>query len=126
MEDPTRHASPPSEAPERSPEPVEEGRQRSAAAVQTMHPPSFLARIPASLTQEKSSAFISDVQSHYVVQDGDQAPGVDCNGFRVGMKRKVAGISRSQYEVYSFSTKHNLSEAAVDELLGMLSNVSTL
>jgi hypothetical protein len=26
--------------------------------------------------------------------------------------------------VYSFATKHNLSEAAVDELLEMLSNVS--
>ena len=37
MEDPERHASPPSEAPERSPEPVEEGRQRAAAAVRTMH-----------------------------------------------------------------------------------------
>ena len=44
----------------------------------------------------------------------------------MGLKRKAAGISRSQYEVYSFSPKHNLSEAAVDELLGMLGNVSTL
>ena len=58
--------------------------------------------------------------------DGDQAPGVESDGYRVGLKRKVADISRSQYEVYSFSTKHDLSEAAVDELLGMLSNVSTL
>ena len=126
MEDPERHASPPSEAPERSPEPVEEGRQRAAAAVQTMHPPSFLAKMSASLTQEKTSNIISDVRSLYVVPDGDQAPGVDSDGYRVGLKRKAAGISRSQYEVYSFSTKHNLSEAAVDELLGMLGNVSTL
>ena len=58
--------------------------------------------------------------------DGDQAPGVDSDGYRVGLKRKAAGISRLMYEVYSFSTKTNLSEAAVDELLGMLSNVNFL
>ena len=128
MEDPERHASLPSEAPERSPEPVEEGRQRAAAAVRTRHPPapSFLARISASLTQEKTSDIISDVRSLYVVPDGDQAPGVDSDGYRVGLKRKAAGISRLMYEVYSFSIKTNLSEPAVDELLGMLSNVSTL
>ena len=85
-------------------EPVEEGRQRAAAAVRTMHPPSFLARISASLTQEKTSDIISDVRSLYVVPDGDQAPGVDSDGYRVGLKRKAAGISRSQYEVYSEGT----------------------
>ena len=38
------------------------------------------------------------------------------------MKREADCISRSQYEVYlfQFATKHNLSEAAVDELLEML------
>ena len=59
-----------------------------------------------------------------MVPDGDQAPGVDSENYRVGLKRKAADITRSQYEVYSFATKNNLSEAAVDELLGMLSNVS--
>ena len=49
-----------------------------------------------------------------MVPDGDQAPGVESDEYRVGLKRKVADISRSQYEVYSFATKHNLSEAAVD------------
>ena len=61
-----------------------------------------------------------------MVPDGDQAPAVELDGYRVGLKRKVAGISRSQYQVFSFSTKHNRSEAAADALLGMLSNVSTL
>ena len=41
-----------------------------------------------------------------MVPDGDQAPGVDSDGYRVGLKRRAAapaaGISRSQYEVYSF------------------------
>ena len=49
----------------------------------------------------------------------------DIDYYRVGLKRKAADISRSQYEVYSFSTEHNLSWAAVDELLRMLSNVCT-
>ena len=115
---------PPLDAPESPQEPDEQGRQRAAAAVRTMHPPAFLARISAPITQ-KTSAITSDVQSLHVVPDGDQAPGVDSDGYRVGLKRKVSDISRSQYEVYSFATKHNLSEAAVDELLGMLSNVCT-
>ena len=42
-----------------------------------------------------------------------------------GPKRKAADITRTQYEIYLFSTKHNLFEAAVDELLEMLSNVCT-
>ena len=69
---------------------------------------------------------ISDVRGHYDVPDGDQAAGVEDTGwYRAGLKRKAADIYRTQYEVYSFSTKHNLSEAAVDELLEMLSNVCT-
>ena len=40
-------------------------------------------------------------------------------------KGKADAISRSQYDVYSFSTKNNLSEAAVNELLGILSNLCT-
>ena len=47
------------------------------------------------------------------------------DGYREGLKHKADAITRTQYEVYSFSTKHNLSEAAGDELLEMLSNVCT-
>jgi hypothetical protein len=43
---------------------------------------------------------------------------------RVGMKRAAAQISRSQYEIYSFATRHELSEAATDELLLLVGNVS--
>ena len=50
---------------------------------------------------------------------------MESDGHRVGLKRRADAISRTEYEVYSFSTKHNLSEAAVDELLEMLSNVCT-
>ena len=61
----------------------------------------------------------------YVVPDGVQEQGVRSDGHRLDLKRKAEQITRSQYEVYSFATKHNLSEAAVNELLEMLSNVST-
>ena len=45
---------------------------------------------------------------------------------RVGMKRAAADISRSKFEVYNFATRHDLSEAAIDELLQMLSNVGNI
>ena len=70
---------------------------------------------------------ISDVRGHYDVPDGDQAAGVEDTGwFRAGLKRKAADSDffRTQYEFSSFSTKHNPSEA-VDQLLGMFSNVCT-
>ena len=74
---------------------------------------------------------ISDVRSHYYVPDWDQEAGVeDTEGNRAALKRKAADISTTQYsfstKVYSFSTKKNRSEAAVDELLEMLSNVCTI
>ena len=78
----------------------------------------------ANITQ-KTSDIINDVRRHYLVPDRDQLPAVDSDTYRVGLKRKAAHITRSQYEIYSFATKHNLSEAAVNELLGMLSNVCT-
>ena len=60
-----------------------------------------------------------------MVQNGVQAPGLESAKYRKGSKRKADAISRLQYKVYSFATKNNLSEAAVDEFLGMLSNVRT-
>ena len=42
------------------------------------------------------------------------------------MKRAAVDISRSEFEVYHFDKKHDLSEAAVDELLQMLRNVGNV
>ena len=36
---------------------------------------------------------------------------MESDGYRGGLKRKADAITRTQYEDYSFSTKHNLSEA---------------
>ena len=74
---------------------------------------------------EKASVIINDVRRHYVVPHGEQAPGVLTDGHRQGLKRKVADNSRTQYEIYSYATRHNLSESAMDELLALLTNVST-
>jgi len=98
-------------------------RQKSQAAVTSLHPGAVLARLSAPITQ-MTAKIIEDMRGHYVVPDGDQDPGVESGEYRTRLKRKADSISRSQYEVYSFVTKHNLSEAAVDELLEMLSNVS--
>ena len=109
------HALDPLESPQSphtlAPEP--QGRQKSAAAVQSFRPSAFLARISAPLTHE-SVDIIKDVRGHYAVPDGIQAPGVESDGYREGLKRKADAITRTQYEVYSYSTKHNLSEAAVE------------
>ena len=45
---------------------------------------------------------------------------------RAGMKRSAINLSKSEFEirVYSFGTKHDLSESVIDELLESVSNVS--
>ena len=98
------------------------GRQKSAAAVKTLDPSHFLAKISAPLVPATFD-IIRYVRRQYAVPDGVQAPGVVSDAYRLELKRKADAISRSQYEAYSFSTKHNLPEAAVTELLEMLSNV---
>ena len=82
----------------------------------------MLARITTSLS-DTTAEIGNDIRSHYTVPDGAQSQGIESNEYRAGMKRRADENSRSQYEVYSFSTKHDLSEAAADELLNMLNNV---
>ena len=54
---------------------------------------------------------------------GTQPEAMESDDLPVGMK---VDISRSKFEVYNFATRHNLSEAAIDELLQMLSNVGNI
>ena len=112
------------EDPSSRPDQEAQGRQKSVAALKPFDPYTFLARLSGPMTTT-SSAFVSDLRSHCDVPEGQQAPELVSEGYRIRLKRKAYDISRSQYEVYSFSTKHNLSEAATDELLEMLSNVNT-
>ena len=69
---------------------------------------------------------MEDVHGHYAVPHGTQPGAIESDELQVGMKRAAADISRSKFEVYNFATKHDLSEAAIDELLQMLSNVGNM
>ena len=118
------HVLEPETGPHDPPEPDEHRQHKSLAALKPIDPSAVLARLSRPITQS-TAGIISRIRSHYDVPEGEQDPGVESGVYRTRLKRKAAAISRSQYEVYSFSTKHDLSEAATDELLEMLSNVST-
>jgi len=100
-----------------------DGRHKSFAALRPFEPSTVLARLSAPMSQ-KTADIASHIGGHYAVPEGEPEPGVESGEYRTRLKRKADVMSRSQYEVYSFSTKHDLSEAATDELLEMLSNVS--
>ena len=69
---------------------------------------------------------MENVRGNFAVPPGTQPEAMVSDDLRVGMKRAAADIARSKFEVYNFSTRHNLSEAATDELLQMLSNVGNI
>jgi hypothetical protein len=74
---------------------------------------------------EKSNVkIVENVRDHFDVSLGTPPIGIETDELRVGMKRAAAQISRSQYEIYSFATRHGFSEAATDELLLLVGNVS--
>jgi hypothetical protein len=69
---------------------------------------------------------LEDVRGNFAVPPGTQPEAMESEDLRVGMKRAAENISRSKFEVYNFSTRHDLPEAAIDELLQMLSNVGNM
>ena len=56
----------------------------------------------------------------------DTTDTIESDELLTGMKCAAVDTSRSKSEVYNFATEHDLSEAAVDELLQMLSNVGNV
>jgi hypothetical protein len=101
------------------------GRLRAHASIPPMHPAVVLGKM-ADLPFRLASEFVGDIPNRYVVAPGVQADGIDTMEPRVGMKRAASQISRSQYEIYNFATKHNLSETATNELLMLVGNVGGL
>ena len=99
------------------------GRQKAVASVNQVHPPAMIAKLTAGL-KITTMKIVEDVRSHYAVSDKEPPDGIMSDGFRVGMKRAAAAIPRSAFEIYSFASRHDLSEAATDELLELVSNVS--
>ncbi len=90
-----------------------------------LHPPELIAKLCGPL--KKSNVRIDEnVRGHFDVPFGTPPVGIETDKLRAAMKRAAAKISRSQYEVYSLATRHGLSEAATDELLQIVGNVSTV
>ena len=104
------------------PEP-QTGRQKARAEVTQLHPPEILAKLCTGF-KKAYVKIIENVRGHYAVPPGTQPDGILSDELRVGMKRAASQISRSEYEIYSFSTRQSLSEAATDELLQLITNVS--
>ena len=70
------------------------------------------------------SSFVDDMSSCFKCQSVSWLQGL--SQIKAGMKRRAENITRSQCEIYSFSEKFNLSEAARDELIASVGNVSTI
>ena len=100
------------------------GRQKAVAVVSNVHPPDMIAKLICAL-KKSNLRVIEDVRSHYAVSAGEQPEGIVSDELRVGTKRAAAAISRSQFEIYSFASRHDLLEAATDELIQLVSNVRT-
>ena len=102
------------------------GRQKASAHLQLFHPPTVIAKLCSSAFKKNSRRILEDVRGIYAVPPGTQPDAMVSDDLRVGMKRAAADISRSKFEVYNFSTRHDLPEAAVDKLPQMLSNVGNM
>ena len=102
------------------------GRQKASAQLKPIHPPTVIAKLCSSAFKKSSRRILENVRENYAVPPGTQPDAMVSDDLRVGMKRAAADISRSKFEVYNFATRHDLSEAAIDELLQMLSNVGNI
>ena len=85
----------------------------------------MIAKLSCAL-KKSNLRVIENVCSHYAVSAGEQPGGNSSDELRVGRKRAAASTSRiesrSEYEIYSFATRHNLLEAATNELIQLVSN----
>ena len=120
LDAPESHQSPPS-----PPAPPPTGRRKADAEVPAIHPALVLSKVSGRVSHATFS-FVDDVSSRFQVPVGELAAGVESDEFRAGLKRRAENITRSQCEIYSFSEKFNLSEAARDELIASVGNVSTI
>ena len=102
------------------------GRQKASAQLEPIHPPTVIAKLCSSAFKKSTRRILENVRGNYAVPPGTQPEAMVSDDLRVGMKRAAADISRSKFEVYNFSTRHDLPEAAIDELLQMLSNVGNI
>ena len=86
----------------------------------------MIAKLCSTAFKKSSRRILEDVRGNFAVPPGTQPEAMESEDLRVGMKRAAENISRSKFEVYTFATRHDLPEAAIDELLQMLSNVGNM
>ncbi len=112
--------------PEHDPEPEQPvtGRQKARAAVSQLHPPEMLAKLCNGLYRNCGECS-GPLCSASCQAPGAQPDGILSDDLRVGMKQAADKISSSKFEIYAYSTRHDLSEAASDELLQMLKKCAT-
>jgi hypothetical protein len=97
---------------------------KANAGLKLLHSSELIAKLCGPL-KKSNVRIVGNVCGHFDAPFGTPPVGIEIDELRVGMKRAAAKISRSQYEVYSFATRHDLSEAATEELLQIVGNVST-
>ena len=99
------------------------GRQKASAQLEPIHPPTVIAKLCSSAFKKSTRRILENVCVNYAVPPGTQPEAMESFDLRVGMK---VDICRSKFEVYNFATRYNSSEAAIDELLQMLSSVGNI
>ena len=99
------------------------GRQKASAQLEPIHPPTVIAKLCSSAFKKSTRRILENVHGNYAVPPGTQPEAMESFDLQVGMK---VDICRSKFEVYNFATRYNSSEAAIDELLQMLSSVGNI
>ena len=84
------------------------GRQKASAQLEPIHPPTVIAKLSSSAFKKSTRRILENVHGNYAVPPGTQADAmVSDDDLWVGMKPAAADISRSKFEVYIFSTRHD-------------------
>ena len=100
-------------------------RQKARAQARPVNLNHVMALIAGPLS-ESTSKFVENLEDYFVIPEGSMEEGHSTEEYQAELRTAANHISRSQYEIYSFATRHDLSEAAIDELTALVSNVSAL
>ena len=85
------------------------GRQMAVAVVMHQHPPDLLANLCTGLKKSYVRIF-ENISIHYAVPLREQSEMIVTDELLIGVQQ--ASILQPDYEMYSFATRHHLSEAA--------------
>ena len=100
-------------------------RQKARAQARPVNLNDVMARIAGPLS-ESTSKFVENLEDYFVIPEGSMEDGHSTEEYQAQLRTAANDISRSQYEIYSFATRHDPSEAAINKLTALVSNVSAL